>query len=87
MSPHHPLGSTPDITKALQELENGDALLIDKAGLQRRDIDADTKLPVPLSDGSLHITPERAGVNQDRVDDIMAELRGEFGGVWRELAK
>lgn len=73
--------------KRLTRAGNSLALVIDRPLLEALEIDADTELELSTDGDVLVVTPIRDPKRKKRVDEIVAEAHGKYGGVFRRLAE
>ena len=73
--------------KKLQKHGNSHALVIDKALMEAMGITPDSELQVTLNGSSLQVTPANVGVGEERVDEIMRDLRPKYDQMLKNLAE
>lgn len=73
------------ITK-LKKLGNSQALLLQKPLLEALNIGEDTLLQVTIKGNSLVVTPAEVGLGQEKVQQLIDDLRPEYAGMMKDLA-
>ncbi len=73
--------------RTLKPRGNSHALVIEKPLMEQLGITADTPLQLVVNGGSLIVTPMRVGIGTAKVDELMDELRQDYGPVWQKLAE
>ncbi len=73
--------------KKLRPVGNSQALIIEKTLIEALGIQNDTPLQLTISGNSLVITPVNVGFGKDRLDEMVKELRPEYGDMLKKLAE
>lgn len=75
------------MVKTLQKHGNSQALVIDKTLMETLGIDAESPLQLTISGNSLIVTPVNVGIGRQAVDQMIDELRPEYGEMLQRLAE
>ncbi len=73
--------------KKLTKHGNSQALILDKSVLEALGLQPESLLQLTISGNRLTITPANVGVGPERMKELIHELRPEYEGMLRELAK
>ncbi len=73
--------------RKLQKHGNSHALVIEKALMDQLGIDPDTPVQLTVTGRTLTITPANVGLGDERVAELMDQVRARYGKALRKLAK
>lgn len=75
------------LIKTIRKVGNGTALPLDNSLLDLMGLHVGDQVMIVLDGPRLILTPARAGIGKRRADQILKEIRAEYGLALTELAK
>ena len=73
--------------RTLQKHGNSHALVIEKALMDQLGIGPDTPVQLTVTGHTLTITPANVGLGDERITELMAQVRTRYGKALRKLAR